>query len=224
MGVLHDLPFSCRELRKNSGLALTAILSLTLGIGATTAVFSVIYGLLVNPAVEDHRRFEPHYSPFIKLKPGISRAAANSQLQALLERFAKETPSHFPKNFRLDVRRINQYYVQHLGHSLFLLFGAVGLLLLIGCGNVSILLLARGAARQPELAIRAAMGASRGRIQRQLLTEALSLSLAGAFGGVILAYNLLPVFLKWLPRNPSRAPRSFRSISRLYRPQRHRRA
>jgi ABC-type antimicrobial peptide transport system permease subunit len=97
------------------------------------------------------------------------------------------------------VKGINDYYVEHLGHSLFLLFGAVALLLLIGCGNVSILLLARGAARQHELAVRAAIGASRGRIQRQLLTEALALSLLGAVGGVVLAYSLLPAFLNWLP-------------------------
>ena len=139
------------------------------------------------------------YDPFVKLKPGITHAAANSELQALLDQFAKETPSHFPKKFRVSVEGINDHYVQHLGHSLFLLFGAVALLLLIGCGNVSILLLARGAARQHELAVRAAIGASRWRIQRQLLTEALALSLLGAIGGVAFAYRLLPAFLKWLP-------------------------
>ncbi len=95
----------------------------------------------------------------------------------MLEQFAKETPDHFPKKFRVHVRGLNEQYVEHLGQSLFLLFGAVALLLLIGCANVSILLLARGTARQHELAIRSAIGASRWRIQRQLLTEALALSL-----------------------------------------------
>jgi predicted permease len=139
------------------------------------------------------------YSPLVKLKPGVTFAAANAELQPLLEQFAKETPTHFPKKFRVQVRGLNEQFEEHLGHSLFLLFGAVSLLLFIGCANVSILLLARGTARQHELAIRSAIGASRWRIQRQLLTEALALSLLGALGGVLLAYGLLPLLVRWLP-------------------------
>ena len=139
------------------------------------------------------------YDPTIRLKPGVTQAAANAELQPLLEQFAKETPSHFPKKFRAHITGLNEAYVAHLGHSLFLLFGAVGLLLIIGCANVSILLLARGTARQQELAVRAAIGASRWRIQRQLLTEALALSLTGALGGILLAYRLLSVLVSWLP-------------------------
>jgi ABC-type antimicrobial peptide transport system permease subunit len=96
------------------------------------------------------------------------------------------------------VRGIIERYVEHLGRSLFLLFGPVGILLLIGCTNVSILLLARGTARQHELSVRSAIGASRWRIQRQLLTEALALSVLGAIGGVLLAYRMLPVLVRWL--------------------------
>jgi putative ABC transport system permease protein len=346
--VLQDLRFSCRELRKRPGLVLTAIISLTLGIGATTAVFSVIYGLLANPfpyqganrminltvvnevgnyrfigvtgpqlsvlreakcvesaaaswgtwnltttdedlpqdvpsvqltanagsyfgvpallgrtllpsdapAGQDpqpvvvlsylfwqrHFNADPtvvgrtlqlvhknytivgvlpsrftwndadvylplkitndasiSYAPLLRLKQGITHAAANTELQPLLEQFARETPSHFPKKFLVHVRGINERYVEHLGRSLFLLFGAVALLLLIGCANVSILLLARGTARQHELAICSAIGASRWRIQRQLLTDALALSLLGALGGVLLAYRSLPLLVRWLP-------------------------
>lgn len=138
-------------------------------------------------------------APLIRLKPGVTRAAANAELQPLLEQFAKETPSHFPKKFRVRVKGLNDQFVEHLGQSLFLLFGAVALLLLIGCANVSILLLARGTARQHELAVRSAIGASRGRIYRQLLTEALALSLLGALAGVGLAYRLLPLLMRWLP-------------------------
>src|SRR5579872_7237085 len=139
------------------------------------------------------------YAPSIRLKPGITFAAANSELQPLIEQFAKETPDHFPKKFRVQVRGLNEQFVEHLGKSLFLLFGAVALLLLIGCANVSILLLAQGTARQHELAVRSAIGASRWRIQRQLLTEALVLSLFGALGGILLAYRLLPVLVGFLP-------------------------
>ena len=140
-----------------------------------------------------------NFSPLLRLKPGLTHAAANSELQPLVEQFAKDTPNHFPKKFKVRVKGLNDRYVEHLGQSLFLLFGAVALLLLIGCANVSILLLARGTSRQHELAVRSAIGASRGRIYRQLLTEALALSLLGALAGVGLAYRLLPLLMRWLP-------------------------
>ena len=346
--MLQDFVFSWRELRRQPGLALTAILSLTLGIGATTALFSVVYALLVNPypylganrmvelnvlsergdnwwvgitgpqlkalrqvaciesiaaswgtwnltttdedlpqdvpstqlsgnagahfgvpallgrtltpsdapegrdpqpvVLLSHRFWQRHFdadpdvvgrnlqlvhknytivgvmpsrftindadvylplkitndptvtfTPRIRLRPGVTHAAADAELQPLLEQFAKETPTHFPKKFQVHVRGIIERYMEHLGRSLFLLLAAVSILLLVGCANVSILLLARGTARQHELAVSSAIGASRWRIQRQLLTETLALSLAGSAGGVLLAYRLLPVLVRWLP-------------------------
>jgi predicted permease len=139
------------------------------------------------------------YGARLRLKPGISRAAADSELQPLLEQFAKDTPSHFPPHFRVALQGLNDFFVEELGPTLFLLFGAVGLLLVIGCANVSILLLARGTTRRHELAVRAAMGAGRARILRQLLTESLLLSLAGAMLGVLVAYKSLALIVKWLP-------------------------
>ena len=97
------------------------------------------------------------------LKPGITRSAANAALQPMLEEFARETPKRFPEHFRVEVHGLNDWVVKSLGATLYLLLGAVALLLVIGCGDVSILLLARGTARQQELAIRAAIGASRRR-------------------------------------------------------------
>src|SRR5207253_7553409 len=61
------------------------------------------------------------YDPTMRLRPGVTHAAANAELQPLLEQFAKETPSHFPKKFRVHVKGLNEQYVSHLGHSLFLL-------------------------------------------------------------------------------------------------------
>ncbi len=94
---------------------------------------------------------------------------------------------------------MNEDFVKQLGGTLYLLFGAVALLLLIGCGNVSILQLARATARTHEFAVRAAIGASRKRIVRQLLTESLLLSLTGAALGLALAYKLVAVIVANLP-------------------------
>jgi predicted permease len=137
----------------------------------------------------------------IRLKPGVTHEAANAALQPLIEQFAKETPKHFPTtHFQFHVVGLNEQFVRELGGTLYLLFSAVALLLAIGCGNVSILLLARGTARQHEFAVRTAIGASRSRVIRQLLTEALLLSLSGAGLGVLLAYRALSIIIGLLPK------------------------
>jgi predicted permease len=139
------------------------------------------------------------YGTLFKIKPGITRTAAAAELLPLIQQFAKETPNHFPKQYKLEVRNISYYYLHQLGGTLALLFGAVGLLLAIGCGNVSILLLARGTARQHEFAVRSAVGASSARIIRQLLTESLILSLTGAALGIFLAYQSVGFIVARLP-------------------------
>jgi putative ABC transport system permease protein len=347
--LLQDLRFTVRQLRKSAGFTLTAILSLALGIGATTAVFSVVYAVLMNPypyaapdrmvhmrlvdsagrnrgfgltgaqwqvirkapVVEDafmtddwnltvtghdlpedvsavymssngfnfmgvraalgrglvpsdaidgqdpqpvvvlsykfwQRHFNGNpavlgqtlqlvrknytvvgvaaprftwddgdvYLPLkvtqdpvrayyvgLRLKPGVTHAMADGALPSLIEQFKKETPDHFPKgNYRFEVIGLNDDFIKQLGGTLALLFSAVALLLAIGCGNVSILLLARGTGRMHEFAVRAAIGANRRRIVRQLLTEALLLSLTGTALGVLLAYRLVAVIVEMLPK------------------------
>jgi predicted permease len=141
------------------------------------------------------------YETELRLKPGVSHAAAAAALTPLIQQFAKETPKHFPKEaYRFSVIGLNDDFVKQLGGTLALLFSAVALLLAIGCGNVSILLLARGTARQHELALRSAVGASRRRIVRQLLTEALLLAFAGAALGVLLAYKTIAAIVALLPQ------------------------
>ena len=136
----------------------------------------------------------------IRLKPGITHAQADAALEPLLLQFAKETPKHFPQDWKhLHVVGLNEDFVKQLGGTLYLLFGSVALLLLIGCGNVSILLLARATARQHEFAVRSAIGASQSRIVRQLLTESLLLSLTGAGLGLLLAYKAISVIVANLP-------------------------
>ena len=347
--LLHDLRYSARQFIKNPGLSLTAIISLAFGIGATTAVFSVVYAILMNPypyanpdrmfhmrlwdpsghqtgfgltgtqwqelrkspVIEDafavnnwsltvtghdfpedlngvfmssnsfnflgvpamlgrglmpsdavdgqdpqpvvvlgykfwrrHFNSDPsvvgktiqlvrknytvigvmpsrftwedgdayipekitadqtkNYYVGIRLKPGVSRATANAALEPIIQQFAKESPHHFGADkFRFTVVGLNDNFLRDLGGTLALLLSGVGLLLAIGCGNVSILLLARGTARMHEFAVRSAIGASRGRIIRQLLTESLLLSLTGAALGVLLAYKAIDFIVEMLPR------------------------
>lgn len=344
--LLADIKFALRKLRRSPGFALTAILSLALGIGATVAVFSVIYGVLLHPfpspdvdrignlsiqdergqifdafftgqqirelrqahafesiatwwienltvtgrdvpeqvaafygigetfptmgmpallgrnlgpsdspdgqeprpVVELHYRFwQRHFhgdsailgktleldhkqytiigvtqanntlgwgtdvflpqeiggikyaGVVVKLRPGVSWPAANAEITPLLRRFAQEHPDLFPRKFKVDMRPLTWEVRRNMGGTLYLLFTAVAMLLAIGCGNVSILLLARDTARQHEFAVRAAVGASSSRIVRQLLTESLLLAVTGTGLGILLAYRLLALIVAWLP-------------------------
>jgi predicted permease len=142
----------------------------------------------------------PIYVVNFRLKPGESLDAANAALQPLMEQFAKDTPKHFPEHFHVHLQRLNDWVLRETGRTLYLLLAAVGLLLAIGCGNVSILLLARGTVRQHELSVRSAIGASRGRIIRQLLTESLLLATTGAALGVLATYGILAGIRVLLPR------------------------
>jgi predicted permease len=133
---------------------------------------------------------DPHYYwlSFIKLKPGTKYAAVQAEMQALVDRFAKEDPKGYPQDMRVKIVTLNEQVLGRFAGTIVFLFGAVVVLLVIGCANVSILLLARGTARQHELAVRTSMGAGRGRLIRQLLTESVLLSVTGAVLGVLAAY------------------------------------
>lgn len=115
------------------------------------------------------------YGSAIVLRAGISKRAAEAELQPLFEQFARQTPNRFPREFRVHVQDLNDWVQRRMGGTLALLFAGVALMLLIGCANVSILLLARGTTRTQELAVRASVGARRARIVRLLLSESLSL-------------------------------------------------
>ncbi|HKW31563.1 MAG TPA: ABC transporter permease [Candidatus Acidoferrum sp.] len=135
----------------------------------------------------------------LRLRKGVTNEAADAALQPLVDQFAKDMPKHFPEHFRARVEGLNDWVVKSISGTLYLLFGGVGLLLAIGCGNVSILLLARGTARQHELAVRVAIGAGRGRIARQLLTESLLLAAIGAGLGALASYGILAGIRVLLP-------------------------
>ena len=137
------------------------------------------------------------YFPWIKLRPNVTLAAASAALEPIVRQFAKEHPERFADHWHLALQPIIVPYQQETGRTLTLLLAGVVLLLIIGCANCSILLLARGRARQHELAIRSAIGASRWRIVRQLLVEAVVISCTGAVLGVAASYWLakLPLLL-----------------------------
>jgi len=143
----------------------------------------------------------PFAGVLVKLRPGVSWAAADAEMTPLLRRFAQEQPDNFPKTFKVDIRPLTYETTHNMGSTLYLLFAAVAMLLAIGCGNVSILLLARATARQREFGIRAAVGASSFRIVRQLLTESLLLAVTGTALGVVLAYRLLALIMAWMPEH-----------------------
>ena len=148
-------------------------------------------------------RFDPniYYGVTLKVRPGVSTSAANAELQPILQEFARQSPGRYPDAFRVNLRSIIELFARPMGPRLYLLLGAVTSLLLVGCANVSILLLVRGAHRQQELAVRAALGAGRARIARQLLTEALAIAVAGAALGVLTAWRGLALIVAWVPTN-----------------------
>jgi putative ABC transport system permease protein len=121
-----------------------------------------------------------------RMKPGATREAAEEELR----RLARGLEEAYPEDNRgrtVTVVGLHEQIVEDIRPALLVLLGAVALILLIACANIANLLLARGAARQKEVALRAALGASRARLLRQLLTETLLLALAGGVAGVVLA-------------------------------------
>jgi predicted permease len=135
----------------------------------------------------------------IRLKPGISQRQATAEIQPIFQQMLREHPNSILKGLNLELVGINERFKRSLGRMLYVLFTGVLLLLVIGCANVSILLLARGSARRHEFAVRAAVGASAQRIIRQLLTESLILGFSGAVLGVVITYRITPYVVAMLP-------------------------
>jgi putative ABC transport system permease protein len=136
-----------------------------------------------------------------RLKPGITEAQAEVDLRPIIDDLKKKEPARFPDNSRVGLLSFKETFPSSIRENLWILFGAVGLLLLIACANVSNLLLSKASERQKEMAVRAALGASRSRLIRQLLTESLLIAVGGGALGVALAFGCLRAILAIVPPN-----------------------
>ena len=149
-------------------------------------------------------RDSPHVLPIARLRPGVTVAEARAEMSAIQSHLDELYPDA-NRGVGADVVPLKLAMTQDFTGMLLLLAGAVGLVLLIACANVANLLLSRSASRNREFAIRSALGASRQRVVRQLLTESTMLSLAGAALGLAIAkWSIAPILLAvhgFLPRS-----------------------
>ena len=158
----------------------------------------IVVPLAMDAGAPRNRRGGHYLLAFARLNGDATVAAASSEMDAILSRLARQYPDeHDQGNFGISVRPLRSDLLGDLNTPLFILAGAVGLVLLLACANVANLMLVRGESRRTELAVRTALGASRFRMIRQLLTESCVLSIAGAVAGLIVAYycqQLIKVF------------------------------
>ncbi len=191
-------PFSPGHLLKAAGTQAEIIGLMPFGFhfleGSHTEVWFPLFEVL-----KDTGRSAHNYRIVGRLEPNTTVEQAQARLTVIANRLKKMYPG---TNERKGVyaTSLSNYTVREVKTSLYVLLLAVALVLVIACANIANLLLVRGSGRMRELAIRAALGASRARIVQQLLIEALVLSFGGVAGGIALAYAGLPLLLRWAPR------------------------
>jgi putative ABC transport system permease protein len=135
-----------------------------------------------------------------RLRRGVTVREAEAQLNVIAARRAAEHPKEYPEHFRIQVITVIDWVVGQFRGVLYTLFAAVALLLMIACCNVANMLLARATAREREISVRIALGASRGRVVRQLLAESAMLAAGAVVAGCLLAYAGISALARLMPR------------------------
>jgi putative ABC transport system permease protein len=148
-----------------------------------------------------NRADQRYYMFQARMKPGVTMQQVQSQFSVVAHRVAAMYPDDYPKNFTVGVESYVDNVVGHFKATLYTLAAAVALLLLISCANVANLLLARATAREKEIGMRTALGATRGRLISQLLVESLILAFGGAVAGCALAYGGIKMLVAALPED-----------------------
>ena len=147
-------------------------------------------------------RSSHHYRTVARLRPGVTIEQAQAEIDAITAGMIERNPAAYAgQDFRLHVAGLQQDIVKPVRPVILILLAAVGFVLLIGCANVANLLLARASGRKAEIAIRAALGARRARVVRQMLTEAVVLAVIGGTAGLILAQQGIDALLYLKPDN-----------------------
>jgi putative ABC transport system permease protein len=158
------------------------------------------------------RRFMHGTNLIGRLKSDVSPEQAQAELTLIASRIEQQhNDSH--AGIKVRIVPLQEEIVGTVKPILFVLLAAVGFVLLIACANVASLLLTRSLARQKEVAIRSALGATRWRVMRQLLTESLLLSLAGGVAGILIAYLAVPAIIAVMPENQLNAMPFLKSLS-----------
>ncbi len=165
-------------------------------------VITPLSDLRAKPEILD-RGNHPGFSVLARLKDGVSWEQARADFDTIARRLERQYPDNNTGR-RVNVRSLLESAVGDYRGSLYVLVGAVACVLLIACANVAGLLLARGSARQRELGVRAALGASRARLTRQMVTESLVLAFIGGAAGILLAVWGLELIAAWRPPDVSR--------------------
>ncbi|PYY14804.1 MAG: hypothetical protein DMG60_19285 [Acidobacteria bacterium] len=159
------------------------------------------------PRTIENRQARMLPAVFGRLKPGVTLQSAQADLSTIARQLESSYPKDYPKEYGygLAVAPLQDELIQRARLTLIVLLGAAGFVLLIACANVANLMLARVLKRERELAVRSALGASKARLIRQLLTEAVMLALAGGALGLLIAPPALQLLVKFAARFTTRA-------------------